>query len=154
MEKEENLKYIVRIASTDLNGRRDIATAIRKIKGIGVMYANAILAIANIDSSKKAGALNDAELAKINDIIVNPSKYGIPDWLLNRRKDYENGEDRHLITSNLTFTQDNDVKRLKKIKTYRGMRHAWGLPTRGQRTKSNFRKNKGKVKGVAKKKNK
>ncbi|MEK6867257.1 MAG: 30S ribosomal protein S13, partial [Nanoarchaeota archaeon] len=39
---------------------------------------------------------------------------------------------------------------LKKIKAYRGMRHAAGLPTRGQRTRSNFRKNKGKTVGVMK----
>ena len=154
MEKEDNLKYIVRVASTDLNGRRDIATALRKIKGIGVSYANAILTVANIEGNKKTGALTDAEVAKLNDVLLNPSKYGIPSWLMNRQFDYEDGEDKHLITSTLTFVQDNDVKRLKKIKSYRGLRHQWGLPTRGQRTKSNFRKNKGKVKGVAKKKNK
>ena len=52
----------------------------------------------------------------------------------------------------LDFTVDNDLKRMKMIKCYRGMRHAFGLPVRGQRTKSNFRKNKGKASlGVVKK---
>jgi small subunit ribosomal protein S13 len=40
---------------------------------------------------------------------------------------------------------------MKKIRSYKGMRHAYGLPVRGQRTKSKFRKNKGKVKGVKRK---
>ncbi len=72
-------------------------------------------------------------------------KFGTPVWMLNRRKDLELGEDRHLITSDLTFTQDNDIKMLKKIRSYKGVRHILGQPVRGQRTKSNFRKNKGKV---------
>ena len=56
----------------------------------------------------------------------------------------------HLLTGNLTFYKENDIKRMKKIKSLKGMRHQKGLPVRGQRTKSHFRKNKGKVVGVAK----
>jgi small subunit ribosomal protein S13 len=44
----------------------------------------------------------------------------------------------------LKFAKENDVKMMKKIKSYRGLRHQWSLPVRGQRTKSNFRRNKGK----------
>ena len=51
----------------------------------------------------------------------------------------------------MSFTQDNDIKMLKKIKSYKGIRHSLGLPVRGQRTRSNFRKNKGKVMGVKRK---
>jgi small subunit ribosomal protein S13 len=71
--------------------------------------------------------------------------------MLNRKKDPEDNLDRHLIGSSLTFTQDNDIKMLKKIKSYKGLRQSLGLPARGQRTKSNFRKNKGKVLGVKRK---
>ena len=64
----------------------------------------------------------------------------------------EDGKDFHLLTGNLSFAEENDVKRLKKIRSYRGIRHGQGLPVRGQKTKANFRKNKGKVSlGVAKK---
>jgi small subunit ribosomal protein S13 len=79
---------------------------------------------------------------------MNPLKYGSPRWMLNRRNDYETGDDRHLLTGDIGFVRDNDIKRLKMIKSRRGMRHMFGLPVRGQRTKSNFRKNKGKVLGV------
>jgi len=49
------------------------------------------------------------------------------------------------LVGDLKFTKENDIKLLKKVKSYRGMRHALGLPVRGQRTKSNFRRNKGKA---------
>ena len=84
----------------------------------------------------------------------NPKKFNIPLWLLNRRKDPETNEDKHLITDDIRFVQENDVKILKKIKSYKGVRHMHGLPTRGQRTKSNFRRNKGNVIGVKRKKGK
>ena len=76
---------------------------------------------------------------------------GIPAWLFNRRKDAETGKDKHLLAADLTFQKDNDIKLLQKMKSYRGSRHQAKRPARGQRTRSNFRKNKGKVTGVKKK---
>ena len=81
----------------------------------------------------------------------SPLESGMPLWMVNRRRDYEDNKDKHLVTTDLMFTKDNDLKRLKKIKSYRGVRHTQGLPVRGQRTKSNFRKSKGKVMGVKRK---
>ncbi|MFH1506121.1 MAG: 30S ribosomal protein S13 [archaeon] len=146
-------KHIIRIANTDLKGEKPIGHALRKIKGVGVMYANMVCKIAGVDHYKKAGDLIDAEAKKLGEIIKDPLKYGAPKWMLNRRKDVETGEDKHIIMGDLEFTNDADIKRMKKTKCYRGMRHAWGLPVRGQRTKSNFRKNKGKGSlGVSRKK--
>ena len=54
-------------------------------------------------------------------------------------------------TSDLRFIQDNDIKMMKKIKSYKGIRHMFRLPVRGQCTRSNFRKNKGKGMGVKRK---
>lgn len=149
---EENLKYIVRIANTDLNGKKQIGVAITKIKGIGRILANGICTSIGLNMQKKAGALSDAEIKKLNEIIVDLSSISIPEWMYNRRKDYETGENKHLINANLKFTQDNDIKRERKTKSNTGMRHSWGLPVRGQRTKSNFRRNKGKVQSVKRKK--
>ena len=75
----------------------------------------------------------------------------IPKYILNRRKDSETGEDKHLTGSDLELQNEFDVKRLKKIKSYKGYRHASGLPLRGQRTRSNFRKNRSKGAGIKKK---
>jgi small subunit ribosomal protein S13 len=153
MEKDE-IKYIIRVVNTDLDGKKGTGVALTKIKGIGKGFSNAICTIANIDPLMKAGKLSTEQVNKINSIIANPLEYGFPSWMLNRRNDYESGEDMHLITANLSFIKENDIKRLKKIKSYKGVRHSQKLPVRGQRTKSNFRKNKGKVQGVAKKKGK
>ncbi|MFH0936484.1 MAG: 30S ribosomal protein S13 [Candidatus Woesearchaeota archaeon] len=70
--------------------------------------------------------------------IVKDQK-SIPSWLKNRRKDYETGQDEHITGTDLKFKKDTDIKRMRKIKTYRGMRHSYGLPVRGQRTKGHFR---------------
>lgn len=143
-EHQMEIRPIVRVLNTDLNGHKSTLIELRKIKGVSFMYANMLLKIAEIDPRVKVGYLNEKQIARIEEIAKSPLKYGAPAWLVNRRRDYETDEDLHLLGQDITFVQDNDVKRLKKIKSYRGMRHSYGQPTRGQRTKSNFRKNKGK----------
>ena len=143
------LRQLVRILDADIKGEKGIYNALRQVTGISYSFSNAICNIMNFDKNRQVGSLSDEELTKINDIIKNPSKYEIPNFILNRRKDYDTGEDKHLIASDLKLTQSFDIKRLKKIKSYRGMRHAVGLPVRGQRTKGHFRH--GKTVGVRKK---
>ncbi len=150
-EQKQELKYFVRIANTDLDGNKPISHALTKIKGVSFMFSNVVLGVAGIEKTKKTGYLTDNEAAKIDDVIKEPSKFNIPSWLFNRKRGPEDNIDRHLTGSILAFTQDNDIKMMKKIKSYKGIRHSLGLPVRGQRTKSNFRKNKGKVMGVKKK---
>lgn len=150
-EQKQELKYFVRIANTDLDGNRQIHLALTKIKGISYMFSNAICNVAGIEKTKKSGYLSDNEAGRIDEIIKEPSKFNIPSWLFNRKRDPEENLDRHLVSSALSFTQDNDIKMMKKIKSYKGIRHSLGLPVRGQRTRSNFRRNKGKVMGVKKK---
>ena len=144
-------KHIIRIANTDLKGEKHILVAMTKIKGVGVMFANTALGILGIEKTKKAGEQSDEEAERITEVLVNTEKFNVPVWLYNRKKDYETGEDMHLLNADLTFQKDNDLKRLKKLKSYRGLRHQWGLPVRGQKTKSNFRRQKGKGLGVKKK---
>ena len=151
MPEEQELKYFVRIGNTDLDGNKPIGHALLKIKGVSFMFSNAILNVSGVQKTKKAGYLTDEETIKLDEIIKEPTKFKIPSWLYNRKKDPEDNIDKHLVSSTLAFTQDNDIKMMKKIKSYRGIRHSLGLPVRGQRTRSNFRKNKGKVLGVKKK---
>ena len=154
VEKEKqanNFKHIVRVANVDIPGQKQVCIALQKIKGVGTNLADVICKLAGINKSAKTGNLNEGDIAKLDQIVRNPEKSGFPVWMFNRRKDYETNEDKHLISGTLNFVQDNDLKRLKKIKTYKGVRHQKGLPVRGQRTKSNFRRTKGKVVGVKKK---
>jgi small subunit ribosomal protein S13 len=60
--------------------------------------------------------------------------------MLNRRKDLETGVDKHLVGSNLTFQQSLDIKFLKKIRSYRGIKHIKGKRVRGQRSRTTGRK--------------
>ena len=111
------------------------------------MFAHMVCFLTKLKPGMKTGTLTDAQVEQLEKVIANPVALGAPTWILNRRKDYETGKDMHLLGGDRKFAIENDVKRLKKIRSYRGYRHAAGLPSRGQRTKSNFRKSKSRGKG-------
>jgi small subunit ribosomal protein S13 len=155
MENKQEIKHLVRIANTDLQGPKQLHVALTKIKGISFMLSNIICNLAKIDKAKKVGTLSDDEVSKIDSIIKEPLKYKIPTWALNRRDDPETSSDMHLLGPDIKFVKENDIKIMKKMKSYKGMRHAGGLPVRGQKTKANFRRNKGRSSlGVKRKKSK
>jgi len=149
--RQKTEKYeerIVRILSKDIEGGLKAYVGLTKIKGISWSFANAMLKTLKIDKNKKIGELSKEEIDKINDFIKHPK---IQVYLLNREIDVESGENKHIVGSDLELQKDFDISRLKKIRSYRGLRHAAGLPLRGQRTKSHFRKNKKKSVGIKKK---
>lgn len=147
-EQKMNENRMVRILSKDIEGKTKIYCGLTKIKGVSWTLANAACQILKLDKDKKIGALTNDEIGKVAEFLKNPN---VPEYLLNRRKDLESGEDKHLVGNDLEFTVEFDIKRLKKIKAYRGMRHTLGLPCRGQRTKSNFRRFRRKGAGIKKK---
>ncbi len=145
---QETLKPFQRVLKTDLDGSLAISRALLKIHGIGFSLANAICTSLHLSREKKAGLLTDEEVRNIESFIKD--KKELPLWMFNRRADYESGEDKHLVGPDLKLTQEFDIKRLKKIRAYKGMRHAIGQPVRGQRTRSHFRH--GRAVGVLKSK--
>ncbi len=145
---QETIKPFQRVLKTDLDGSLPISRAILKIHGIGFSLANAICVSLNLSKDKKAGLLTDQEVKSIEDFIKE--RKTLPKWMFNRKGDYESGEDTHLVGPDLKLAQEFDIKRLKKIRAYRGMRHAIGQPVRGQRTRSHFRH--GRAVGVLKSK--
>ena len=145
----ETLKQLVRLIGSDIPGSRPVYAALRKGKGVSYHMSQVVCMTLGIPKQTKIGALSDVELKQVEDLLRNPLKHHIPPWLLNRRKDYDTGEDKHLLSTDIKFRTEFDIKRLKKIRSYRGMRHAFGQPSRGQRTRSHFRK--GKTVGVRKK---
>jgi len=142
-------QHIIRIAGTDLYGTQLVAYALTNIKGVGIRLANTIIEKAGINSETRMGFLSDAEVKKIEDILEKPAKYGIPEWLLNRQKDKETGTNLHLIGSDLVLQTKTDIDQMKKMRSWRGFRHSYGLKVRGQRTRTTSRK--GKAIGVRKK---
>jgi len=130
----QGFRHIVRIAGMDIEGDLLLPYGLAKIKGIGYNFALALIRVLGYDPRLRVGFLTDEDVKRIEDAINNPSKYGIPSWYFNRRKDYVTGEDKHLIGADLIFAARQDIEREIKIKSWRGIRHALGLKVRGQRT--------------------
>lgn len=134
---------------TDVQGTLKTSYALAEIKGISQSLANAILKKASIKPDVRVGFLTEGDIAKIEEIIRDPGKYGLPAWLFNRRKDEETGKDMHLISADLVLRTKLDIDHAKELRSWRGYRHAYGLKVRGQRTKTTGRA--GKALGVKKK---
>ncbi len=134
---------------TDVQGTLKTVYALTGIKGISLSLSNAVLKKAGINPDVRVGFLTETELDKIEEIIKDPTRYGLPSWLFNKRKNAETGKDVHLISADLLLRTKTDVDQEKAIRSWRGYRHAYGLKVRGQRTKTTGRA--GKALGVKKK---
>lgn len=97
-----------------------------------------------------AGEITSEELERIVTIIQNPTQYKIPTWFLNRQRDIVDGKDSQVLANAMDSKLREDLERLKKIRSHRGLRHYWGLRVRGQHSKTTGRR--GRTVGVSKKK--
>lgn len=119
-----------RISGVDIPDRKKIRYSLRYIHGIGPKYADEIIEKLNLDPDKKAHELSEGEVAAINGLL----------------------DSEYLVEGALRRQVQQNIQRLREIRSYRGDRHRRGLPTRGQRTRCNARTRKGKKKTVAGKK--
>lgn len=147
--KKEVMKEIVRVSGTDLDGDKPLIHALKKIKGIGHSMSKAICIASGIDGNKRLGSLTESEIKKVEEVIKDPIKFSIPAHLVNRRRNRKTGKDLHITGPDLDVVKKFDIQRMIDIKSYKGIRHMFGLPVRGQRTRSSFRK--GRVVGVVRK---
>ncbi|HDQ59608.1 MAG TPA: 30S ribosomal protein S13 [Candidatus Woesearchaeota archaeon] len=153
-KKAVEFKKIIRVAEADLDGSKNLTHALTSIKGIGWSYANAVRKALQLEN-KKVADLSDEEIAKIKDCLQNPENFKIPEWVFNRRTDLVTGKNFHLLSSSLILSKSMDVKRLKQIKCYKGIRHMFNYKVRGQRTRSrgaNVKGRTGSTVGVVRKK--
>jgi small subunit ribosomal protein S13 len=134
---------------SDVQGTLKTIYALTAVKGVSMSLANAVLKKAGVNPDLRVGFLTESEISKIEEIISDPTKYGLPTWLFNRRKNAETGKDIHMISADLVLRTKTDVDEQKEIRSWRGYRHAYGLKVRGQRTKTTGRA--GKALGVKKK---
>ena len=134
--KEIYAESLVRLLGTDIPGEKNIYTGLTRIKGISWAFSNAICNTLKINKNKKVKDLSQKEIDEIVELTKKPN---FPLWMLNRRKDLETGENKHLITTDLELQREFDIRRMKNMKSYKGWRHALGQPVRGQRTRSHFR---------------
>ena len=134
-----DIKYIVRIADTDLDGKRSVQYALTGIKGVGRRIAKVISAESNIDPTTTLGYLYDADIDKLKasvDSIISI----VPYWMVNKQNDFMTGDDKHAIGTDIILSTNEDINVMKKMRSYKGLRHERGLRVRGQRTRSTGRK--------------
>lgn len=123
---------MARISGVTIPAEKQVWVSLTYVYGIGPKTSKDILAKAKVEQTARVKNLTDAEIARIQDVINN-------DLVVE-------GELQRIVSGN--------IKRLKDIKAYRGVRHAASLPSRGQRTKTNARTRRGRkvtVGGTAKK---
>ena len=123
---------MARISGVTIPAEKQVWVALTYVYGIGPKTSNDIIAQAKVEATTRVKDLTDAEVSRIQDII--------------------NAD--HLVEGELQRIVSGNIKRLKDINSYRGLRHKANLPSRGQRTKTNARTRRGKkvtVGGTAKK---
>ncbi len=148
---EAEPEILVRILGCDIPGSKNLYLGLTYIKGISWAVSNAICIKLHIPKSKKIYELSKEEIQHIEEFL---RKLPIPEFLKNRRFDQETGETIHYYGTDLDIKKEFDIKRLIKMKSYRGIRHATGQPVRGQKTRSHFRNRKNKKTAGIKKKEK
>ncbi|OGE79418.1 MAG: 30S ribosomal protein S13 [Candidatus Doudnabacteria bacterium RIFCSPHIGHO2_01_FULL_46_14] len=117
----------VRIAGVTLPAQKRIEAALPILYGVGFPRARQILTAVKVSPDKRTGELTEAEVSKLKEYIESSFKV--------------EGALRQEVSQN--------IKRLKEIGNYRGVRHIRGLPVRGQRTKTNSRTVRGNVRRTA-----
>lgn len=116
-----------RIAGINIPEKKKIEVALTYIYGIGQARAEKILKEANVELGIRAHALTSEQVNRLRDIV----------------------EKQYRVEGDLRREIMLNVKRLKDVGTYRGMRHKRGLPVRGQRTKTNSRTRRGNIRRTA-----
>ncbi|MFX1509767.1 MAG: 30S ribosomal protein S13 [Promethearchaeota archaeon] len=142
-------RYIIRVARTDLDGSLKLDRALSNVKGVGRRLARAIVEAAGLNPDQRTGYITDQDVAKIEEVLEAPGKFGIPFWMLNRQKDMASGQNKHLIGADLDFQLKMDIDHMMKTKSWKGIRHGLGLKVRGQRTRCTGRR--GRTVGVTRK---
>ncbi len=117
---------MVRLFGIIIPDKDKVSYGVTRLYGIGRTNGLDVLKKANIDLKKRMKDLSEEELKRITEVI----------------------EKEHKVEGDLREEVSENVKRLKEIISYRGLRHMHGLPVHGQRTKSNARTKKGKRKTV------
>ncbi len=140
------IRHIVRIADTDLDGKRSVQYALTGIKGVSRRVAKIVTVNAGLDPIATIGYLNDADIEKLQSSVDNISAL-LPTWMMNKQNDILTGDDRQVLGTDVMLSRNEDINLMKKIRSYKGLRHERGLRVRGQRTRSTGRR--GRTVGVS-----
>lgn len=143
MQQKKNAESIVRLAGKDINGGYPIMKALNQVKGIGLNMARNLSLVADsklgIKQNTTIGSLNEEQMEKLEGIIKDPAKFGIPSFLFNKQREPESNKDMHLVGTDLIVKVKQEIEAEIKKQSYRGFRHQYGQRVRGQRTRSTGR---------------
>lgn len=135
----EHRRNVVRLMRKDVSGDVRLERSLAGLKGIGNAMARAIRIKSGFPKNITISEMTPEQHESLTKLLENISKQNFPPWLLNRRKDYSTGITQHLLESELDITQREDIQRMKRVRSYKGLRHMYGLKVRGQRTRSTGR---------------
>ncbi len=138
-KNDEDFQYIVRIASKDIRGERPVKLALADIRGVGDRLSSIIVKKFNLDPNQKIGELSEDKILEIRGYVENKEYKDLPLWLLNHRNDITTGKSFNLLSNDLDLQINDDINLMKKMRSYRGLRHETGHKVRGQKTRSNGR---------------
>ncbi|MDE1762070.1 MAG: 30S ribosomal protein S13 [Candidatus Micrarchaeota archaeon] len=151
--QQKSEQSIIRIAGKDINGSFAIPKALNQVKGLGMNISHSMALIIErefqIPMGTEIGSLSDEQIEKVETVIKEPSKFGIPTYLLNRQRDKDTNTNMHLTGSDLIVRGKQDIEADIRVQSWRGFRHQYGQKVRGQRTRSTGRT--GETIGVMKK---
>jgi len=137
-DAKEDFRYIVRFASTDLEGARTVVYALQNVRGVGPRIAEAVADLSGVRRTERMGNLSEAKTEEMEQILATLHER-VPVWMMNRPNDPDTGADSHLFGTDVELRLRDDINRMKMIRCYRGVRHEQGQKVRGQRTRSNGR---------------
>jgi len=145
-EAGPEIKHFVRIANTDLDGKKSVQYGLIGIKGIGRRAAKILTLNSAVDPKATLGYVSDADTERLQSSVDNISTI-LPAWMVNKQNDIMSGEDKHLIGTDVLLGLNEDLNTMKKMRSYKGLRHERGLRVRGQRSRSTGRR--GRTVGVS-----
>ena len=140
--QEKKSAELIRVMGTDIPANLSLLFGLSKIKGISVMFANAVCVVLELDKNRKISSLTEADIEVIENYLNGGEFSKIPSWMRNQQKDTLTGEDKHFVAKDLEFQNLQLQRRMSKVRSYRVLRSKLRLPVRGQRTASNFRRSK------------
>ncbi len=144
-QKKAEFSQLLRMIGTSVEGHRDCVFGLSTIRGVGRRLAQAICRIyaeqdPNFDPHMRIGLLTEEQQEKLVVMIKDPVKAGVPRWMVNRPKDLRTGEDRHVSGTDLELVLKMDIDRMKRTRSWKGIRHVFNLKVRGQRTRTTGRR--------------
>src|SRR5260370_7263588 len=110
-------RLLLRVLGADVDGTKKVPFGLSRIRGVGPNFAQAVVKVARISPEARIGGLSEAEISRLEDIIKDPAKHGIPSRMFNRRKVIKSGRHISFVKPDPTLRTKYDIDLIKPIIT-------------------------------------